>query len=79
MDLLKKLFPFSFSEKKDIAALIITIIIYVVVGAIFAALIGLLANINILNFIMGIVGSLAEIYVTAGIVLSILHYIKVLK
>lgn len=79
MDTLKKLFPFSFKEKKDVAALIINIIIYVVAGAIAGALIAILAKIPIVGIIIGILGGLVDIYVTAGIVLSILHYTKVLK
>ena len=34
MDMLKKYFPYSFKEKKDVAALVINIIIHIVVGAI---------------------------------------------
>ena len=79
MDTLKKFFPFSFGEKKDVAALVINIIIYVVVAAIAGAVIGLLYKIPVLGTIFSLLGSLVGIYTTAGIVLSILHYVKVLK
>lgn len=79
METLKKFFPFSFGEKKDVAALIVNIIIYVVVGAIAGAVIGLLYKIPVLGAIFSLLGSLVGIYTTAGIVLSILHYVKVLK
>lgn len=79
METLKKFFPFSFKEKKDVTALVINIIIYVVVGAIAGALIGLLYNVPVLGAILSVVGSLISVYTTAGIVLSVLHYVKVLK
>ena len=79
METLKKFFPFSFKEKKDVAALIVNIIIYVVVGAIAGAVIGLFYNIPVLGTIFSLLGSLVGIYTTAGIVLSVLHYVKVLK
>ena len=79
MELLKKIFPYSFGAKKDLAALIINIIVYVVVGAIAGAVIGLLASIPIVGWIIGIVGTLVEIYVLAGVILSALDYFKILK
>ena len=79
MDTLKKIFPFSFKEKKDVEALIVNIIIQVVVGIIAGALIAILAKIPIVGIIIGIVGTLVDVYITAGFVLAILHYTKVLK
>ena len=75
MDTLKKIFPLSFKEKKDVAALIINILIQLVVGIIAGALIAILAKIPIIGIIIGIVGALVDVYVVAGIVLAILHYI----
>lgn len=79
MDLLKKIFPFSFSEKKDVAALIINILIQLVVAIIAGVLIGVLAAIPVVNIICGLVGGLVDLYCIAGIVLSCLDYFKVLK
>ncbi|MBE6631772.1 MAG: hypothetical protein E7623_03640 [Ruminococcaceae bacterium] len=79
MDLLKKIFPFSFAEKKDIAALIINIIIYIIVAAIAGVLIGILVKIPVIGFIIGLVGGLVDLYALIGIVLSCLDYFKVLK
>ena len=79
MDLLKKVFPFSFGAKKDLAALIINILIYVVAAAIGGAIIGILAKLPIIGFIFGLIGSLIGIYSIAGIVLSCLDYLKILK
>ncbi len=79
MATLKRLFPYSFNAKKTLGALIINIIVYVVVGAIAGALIGILAGIPIVGLIVGIVGGLIDLYVFVGALLSILHYLKVIK
>ncbi len=41
MDMLKKIFPLSFKEKKDVAALVINLIIHLVVAIIGGAVIAL--------------------------------------
>ena len=79
MDTLKKIFPYSFKAKKDIAALIINLLIYIVVGAVVGVLIGILAKIPVLGLIFGLVGGLVDLYVLVGAVLSVLDYLKVLK
>ncbi|MBQ9838374.1 MAG: hypothetical protein IJO56_02595 [Oscillospiraceae bacterium] len=79
MELLKTVFPFSFQPKKDVAALVINILIYLAVGLVAGLLIGLLSKINVLGLIVSLVGGLADLYVTAGVVLSVLDYTKVIK
>lgn len=79
METLKKFFPFSFGEKKDVAALVINIVIYVVVGFVAGLLIALLSHIPVLGWIISFLGGAIDLYVTAGIVFSVLHYVKVLK
>lgn len=79
MELLKKYFPFSFGEKKDIAALIINCLIYLVVGIVIGFLIGILAGIPIIGIVIKLVGTLLDLYILVGIILSCLDYFKVLK
>ena len=79
MDILKQIFPLSFKEKKDVATLIVHILIYVVLDVVAGAVIGLLAGIKLIGWIFGLIGSLLGLYVTAGLVLTILHYFKVVK
>ena len=81
MDTLKKLFPFSFTKKADIAALIINLIIYIVVGAVIGIVIGIVAKVPVpvIGWIIGICGGLIDLYVFIGAVLSVLDYCKVLK
>ena len=79
MDMLKKYFPLAFKPKKDIAALVINIIIHLVVDAVAGVLIGILANIPLIGVIISAVGGLVGLYFTISLVLSILDYFKVLK
>lgn len=82
MDFLKKFWPFSFNTE-DVKQLVIKAIIYVVVGAVFGALIAvanlLLKDVPALPIILNLVSYLAELYVTAGLVFLFLSYFKVLK
>ena len=79
MDTLKRFFPLSFKFAKDVANLIIGIIIYVVIGAVAPAILGILGFLPIIGWILGIVSSLVGIYCLAGIVIQILVFAKVLK
>lgn len=79
MESIKKLFPYSFGEKKTVGALIVNILIQLLVGAVASVLIGVLAKIPIVGILVWIVGALVDLYVLVGIILSILDYMKVLK
>ena len=81
MDLLKKLFPISFSYVGEVAKLIIGIIIYVVIGIVGGVVIGLagLINLQFVGVLLGLVGGLLDLYITAGIVIAILVQCKVIK
>ncbi len=79
MDALKKIFPLSFKFAKDVANLIIGIIIYVVIGAIAPIVLGILGFLPIIGWILGIVSSLVGIYCLAGIIIQVLVFCKVLK
>lgn len=79
METLKKYFPYAFAAKKDVAALVINILIHIVVGAVIGFVFSLLSFIPILGIIIGLAGTLIDIYITASLVLSILDYFKILK
>ena len=72
METLKKIFPLSFKEKKSVGALIVNILLHVLGDAVAGVIIGILP-------ILGIFGGIVGLYFTAGIVLSILDYLKVIK
>ena len=72
MDMLKKLFPYSFgaAEVKD---LVIKILVYVLGGAVVGFVLGLLPIVG------GILGWIVNLYTTVGWILTVLDYLKVLK
>lgn len=74
MEILRKIFPFSFKPKKDIGELLLHILIHLGVGALAT----LLVAIPGVGQIIGILSGIIDLYLTAGIVLSILNYCKVL-
>ena len=79
MDMLKKYFPYSFGAK-ELKDLIIKIIVYVVAGVVIgtvASVIGLIPLIG--GILVWIIGTVANIYTTAGWIVAILDYLKVLK
>ena len=87
MDMLKKIFPLSFKEKKDVAALVINLIIHLVVAIIGGAVITLAGMLTgwipvlgaLIGWVLGIIGTLVSAYCLIGGVLSVLDYLKVLK
>ena len=80
MDILKKAWPHAFKLKEnDVASLVITLLIYILVDIVCGFVIGLLVKIPIIGILFTLVGSLVGLYALAGIVLTILVYLKVLK
>lgn len=78
MDVLKKLFPYSFNIQ-DTNNFVIKLIVYVVVGIVAGTVIGLLSAIPLVGWLFSLVGTLVSLYVTVGLVLTILVFCKVLK
>ena len=78
MDMIKKIFPFSF-KATDLTSLIIVLVIYAAVGLVSSFVIGVLGAIPIIKYLFIPVGSVIGLYVFAGIVLTLLDYFKVLK
>lgn len=80
MDMLKKVFPFSFNVKEqDVTSLIVSIIIYLVVMVVSGLVMWILGFIPVINILTGIVGWVVEVYSVAGIVLAVLNFLNVLK
>ena len=79
MDTLKKFFPFAFTEKKDVSELVIRSIIYVVVAVVIGFVLGIVGKIPVVGILVGLVGALVDLYITATIVLMFLDYFKVIK
>ena len=87
MNTLKTFFPLSWKYAKDVANLIIGIIVYLVVELVAGALITLSTQLTdwiprvggLIAWALGIVGSLIGLYTLAGIVILILVLAKVIK
>lgn len=78
MDMIKKYFPLAF-KAKDLQAFIIILVTYVLVDLLCGLVIGLLAEIEIIGVLFGIIGWAVGLYALAGIILSILVYVKVIE
>ena len=77
MNVLKKIFPVSFlpTFTKSVGSLILGILLHIAAGIVCAPISAVLA----LTIIGGIVGPLVGLYLTAGIVILILVFAKVIK
>ena len=79
MDILKKVFPYSFKAKDGVAGLIINILAYALIFLVATIVISICNVIPIVKWFTWIFGMIVNIYVVAGIVISVLDYLKVLK
>ena len=78
MNTLKAIFPYAF-KSTDTAKFITSLIIYAVIDIVCGFVIGLLAKLPLIGVLFGLLGSLVGLYATAGVVLSILVFVKVIK
>ena len=80
MDALKKYWPQAFAVKKgDVKDLVIRILIYAVAGWALPGIVGtLLGGIPVVGLIVSIVCWVIGAYCTAGIVLALLKYFKII-
>jgi hypothetical protein len=86
MDILRKIFPYSFKKNDSIANLVIGIIVYLVIGIVAGLIMGLAGAITdwipvvgtLVGIVLRIVGAIVDLYVIGGIVVKILSYLKVI-
>lgn len=79
MDMLKKIFPLSFSFADTLVNLVVGIVIYLVVPAVASVILGLLAKIPLLGILFAVVNWVIGIYAFVGLVLLVLVYLKLVK
>ena len=79
MDMLKKIFPLSFSFADTIVNLVVGIVIYLVAPALASVVLGLLAKIPLLGIIFAVINWALGIYAFVGLVLLVLVYLKLVK
>ncbi len=78
MDKLRSIFFRSF-KVDSLASLIVTILVYILIGVVVGFIIKLLSAVPILSVVCWILGIIVELYVTIGVILAILVFLKVLK
>lgn len=87
MDALKKIFPLSWKYAKEVADLVIGVIIYVVAAVVASAAIWLAALVTgwipvlgaVIGIVLGLLGTLVDIYAVAGIVILFLVKFDIIK
>lgn len=87
MDTLQKFFPLSFKRTDSVGNLIVGILIYVLAAIVAGFVIFLAGKITgwipvagqIIGWVLGVIGTLADVYCVAGIVIQLLVFFKVLK
>ena len=79
MEQLKKYFPLSFGLQ-DIKKLVISIVIYLVIEAVCGVVCKVVGIVPLLGGIAAwIIGTVASIYTTLGIILAVVFYLKSAK
>lgn len=78
MDVLKKIFPFSF-KFEDTKQFVWTIIIYVVACAVLGIALGFMGRIPFIGWAFRIANYLTYPYCCGGVVMAILHKVGVIK
>lgn len=79
MNFLKKFWPLSFVNKPAVSSLVKVIIIYVVIAVVFMVVGMILGwlNLSLLSVLFNLISTVVELYCTAGVVFSILHYLHI--
>lgn len=77
--LIRQLFPFSFTAKKDVLTLVIVVLIHIGAGAVIGFVINLFSHLFLVGLVIGLVGGLVDLYLLVGVVLTVLDYLKILK
>ncbi len=75
---INKFFPFV-ARAREPKSLAIVIVVYLVIAIVAGIILGVCSHIPVVKFVVGIVGSLVELYVIAGIVIAVLVYTKTLE
>ena len=88
MQYLKKFWSYSFKvEKKNVSSLVVNLIVWVVAAFVAGLVLWLASFLTgwipvlgwLIGVIVGILGSVVELYSLIGIVLSVLVYLDILK
>ena len=78
MNIIKKIWPFSFNTT-SVGNLLVKAILYVIITGLFITLMSLLVTVKILNVIVFIISPLVSLYALLGLVILLLDYFKIFK
>ena len=78
MNLAKKYFPYSL-KGDNLVGLIVAILIYAIINFVGGIVFGILGKLPLVGFIGSILGWALSIYCTAGAVIAIFIFFKILK
>lgn len=78
LDAIKKYFPHAF-KANDVKSLIIGLVVYALIAFVAGLVLGFLGIIPIIGFVFGVIGWLVEIYCIAGVILTILAFLKIVQ
>ncbi len=75
---LDKIVTLNFASNAELFTMLVQIGIYLVAGIVVGVVLGILgAIISFLGLVWGLIGTIISLYLLAGIVLSVLNYLKV--
>ncbi len=76
--MLRTIFPFSY-RAKTVGGLVITVLCYLVAGALVSFLFSWLASLWLIGWVFNIVLSVIDLYFFAGIIVSVLVFLGIVK
>ena len=79
MKALKKLFPMAFTVKEDVATIIIDVIIHALAFFLFYILGDLMDTLGTFGIILRVIFYGIDTYLVISVVMSFLHFFKVIK
>jgi hypothetical protein len=78
MDMLKKYWPHAY-KADSVGSLIVTLIIYALIDLVVGWVIAIVGILPLIGIFCSLAAGLLGLYCTVGIVLAILHFLKILK
>lgn len=76
---IKKLFPMAFTQKSDLATIIVDVIMHLIIGFVFYMFGDLVITLGVFGSILRIFCFAGDLYILISLVLSILNYKQVIK
>lgn len=77
---LEKFVKLKFDSNAELFTMLVKLVIYLVAGLVVGFVLGLIGKIlPFLGFLWWVIGIIVEVYVIAGIVLTVLDYLKIFE